>query len=645
LSLLCCLLLLAVSVAGCGSDDDSETGDSAGAGGRADPTSSGGSSVVGFGGGAPNAGTASGVGGDEDSGGSSAGSGASPAAGGTSPRGGSDSGGGGTAPSGGSDSGGGGTAPSGGDAGGGGESRGGAVSTGGSSAGAAGTAQTGGSSGATGGSAGAAGQPSTGGSGNVEAPDAVCDPPIDLADVSNPSAVIGDGTPSGCTEDQLRNAAEQGGVVTFDCGPDPVTIELTETIHLPNDRDTVIDGGGLVTLDAGGRTRHFYFESPDWMANDTRVVLQRLVLQNGSAPLGEYFPQDPSNPECAYGYKEGSGGALYMRDGVLHVIDCEFYDNQAALEGPDVGGGAIYAQGASAVVIVGSRFEGNRAANGGAVGLLFANPLIYDSVFENNTAEGIGMNYVEPGCPNFNHDEQGGAGGLSGAVYFDGMNDDGFVYTLCGSVFRNNRCNELGGALFRTPNTALRDMLIDRCVFDGNTASTGGVSFIKQNDLRVVDTLFMNNRAGVNVDGESVGGSMGGLWVNEGTLDLVNSTFYDNSPGGLSVEGTGTVRNATFVDSGSDPDVALYNSLFVNVSCESSTGANNLQWPESGTCPSDTVFADPQLDELGDHGGPTLTLLPAEDSPALGIGSDCPGTDQRGQPRPPSGCDAGAVER
>jgi hypothetical protein len=35
----------------------------------------------------------------------------------------------------------------------------------------------------------------------------------------------------------------------------------------------------------------------------------------------------------------------------------------------------------------------------------------------------------------------------------------------------------------------------------------------------------------------------------------------------------------------------------------------------------------------------------ADASPVLGIGSDCPSTDQRGQPRPADGCDAGAVER
>ena len=309
-----------------------------------------------------------------------------------------------------------------------------------------------------------------------DGPPAICDAPLELYDTSSPTAVIGSGTPESCTGQDLKAAAELGGTITFDCGPDPVTIALDETIVLPVDTDTILDGEGLITLDAGGKTRHLFFNHPDWMNNPTKIVLQRMRFINGLAPAGEYFPQDPNNPNCAYGYKEGSGGVIYVRNGVLHVIDSRFEDNVAALEGPDVGGGAIYVVGVPEVVIVGSRFVDNRAANGGAIGMLFANPSIYNSHFEGNTAEGIGQNYVEPGCPEFNHDEQGGAGGNSGAVYFDGLNDEGHVYAICGTTFVDNHANELAGALFRTPNVGMREMLLDRCVFDGNTGRLGGVS-------------------------------------------------------------------------------------------------------------------------------------------------------------------------
>ncbi len=501
-----------------------------------------------------------------------------------------------------------------------------------------------------GGNADGGGGNADGGSGQSDAgppPATSCTPPIGLEDTSG-ATVIGDGSPDGCVESALRTAAEAGGTITFDCGPAPVTISITQTIELPVDRDTIIDGGGLVTLDGGLTARIFDFYHPDWMNNPNKVVLQRLTFRNAQAPPGEYFPQDPDNPNCAYGYKEGSGGVIFMRNGVLHVIDCEFYDNRAALIGPDVGGGAIYVNGVPEVIITGSRFVGNRAANGGAVGMLWAaNPAIYNSVFEDNTAEGTGQNYVEPGCPVFNHDQQGGAGGNSGAVYFDGPNDEGQVYTLCGCVFTNNRANELGGALFRTPNIGQREMLLDRCLFDGNTGRMGGVSFIKQNDVTVRATTFMHNRSGVDIDGNEIGGPLGGLWINEGSIDLENSTFYDNQPTGLNLESgaSGSVTNATFVDSRPAGGYRVDNSLFVDTSCtDTLTGDHNLQWPSGTACAGGASFADPAIGAIGDHGGATPTFLPAAGGPAIGVGTGCPTTDQRGQPRDTESCAAGSVE-
>lgn len=474
------------------------------------------------------------------------------------------------------------------------------------------------------------------GDGDGTPPGDACTPSIGLYDTSSPTAVIGTGTPDSCTGAALKAAAEQGGTITFDCGADPATIMLDETIVLPVDTDTIIDGEGRIALDGGSSVRHFLFDHPDWMNNPTKVVLQRLTLVNGSAPLGEYFPQDPDNPNCAYGYKDGAGGVVYMRNGVLHVVDSEFRNNVAALEGPDVAGGAIYVVGVPDVIVTGSVFRGNRAANGGAIGMLFATPQIYDSVFEDNTAVGIGQNYVEPGCPNFNHDEQGGASGNSGAIVFDGLNDEDTVYTICGSVFRNNRANELGGALFRTPNAGIRRLSIEASVFDGNTARMGGVSFIKDNEVTVRGSTFMNNRSGVDVDGNELGGPLGGLWVNQGSVDIENSTFYDNRPTALDVEGSGgTVTNTTFVQS-RPAGVSIRNSLFVDTSCDAPlAGSTNVQWPEATACAEGTTFADPATRAPGDNGGPTPTVMPASASAVTGVGVECPRSINAASPGTP----------
>jgi hypothetical protein len=477
-------------------------------------------------------------------------------------------------------------------------------------------------------------------------PERICDPPLELYDTTTPTTVVGTGSPDSCTAGALEAAVAAGGVVTFDCGPDPVTITLTQTLLPPLDTDTIVDGDELVTLDGDGAVRHFLFDHPDWMNNPTKLVLQRLTLIGGQAPTGEYFEQDPQNPACAYGYKDGSGGVVYMRNGVLHVIDSHFEGNSAALIGPDVGGGAIYVVGVPEIVISGSSFVGNRGANGGAIGILFAGaPQIVNSRFEDNTAEGVGQNYVEPGCPNFNHDDQGGAGGNSGAVYFDGLNDEDQVYRFCGDVFRNNRANELGGALFRTPNVGVRELEIDRCVFDGNTGRLGGVSFIKDNAVTVRASTFMNNRSGVTIDGTEVGGPLGGLWVNNGTVAIENSTFAHNQPSGLDVEGGGTVVNSTFLASRPGGSMSVRNSLFVDTACNATlAGSDNVQWPaDANACVAGIAFADPDLGELGDHGGPTPTAMPASLA-GLEIGVDCPSVDQRGEARDPSGCVVGSVE-
>lgn len=474
---------------------------------------------------------------------------------------------------------------------------------------------------------------------------AQCQPAISLYQLSEDATVLGDGSPESCNEETLRSAAEQGGEIRFNCGSSPHTIALTQTIHLPTDRDSIIDGQGLITLDAQNSVRHFSFEHPDWMNNPNKLVLQGLTLTKGQAPHGEYFAQDPANPKCAYGYKEGSGGAVFIRNGHLHIINSKFINNNAAQLGPDVGGGAIYAVGVPEVIISASQFTGNQASNGGAIGILFAGRAeIYNSQFENNRALGVGTNYVEAACPTFNHAQQGGAGGNSGALYFDGMNDDDSVFTICDSRFINNRANELGGALFRTPNVAIRNMLIENCVFDGNTARMGGVSFIKDNNLTVKASSFINNKAGVDVEGNSRFALFGGLWLNSSTLVLENSTFYNNSPSALNVEGKAEIKNSSFVESTIKGELNISNSVFLNSPCQASySGQNNVQWPQDDACSSNISFEDPQLSQI-DSNKALPVFIPTQASPLLNAGSDCLEQDQLGNKRNTSNCTIGAVE-
>src|SRR5262249_4293235 len=78
-------------------------------------------------------------------------------------------------------------------------------------------------------------------------------------DTSHPTTVIGNGKPDSCTSAAVVAAVLAGGIITFSCGPAPVTITMSATAKVHNDKPkVVIDGGGLVTLSGGGTRRILY---------------------------------------------------------------------------------------------------------------------------------------------------------------------------------------------------------------------------------------------------------------------------------------------------------------------------------------------------------------------------------------------------
>jgi hypothetical protein len=287
-------------------------------------------------------------------------------------------------------------------------------------------------------------------SGPAGNPDGKCSltlPTAALAvDTSSPTTIVGTGTAESCAYAALAAAIAQGGVITFNCGPNPVSILITATLNLKTDRHTVIDGGNKITLDGGNRVRILKWDYGRWMSNNNVLTLQHITLANGKATGTELIPTRPA--PCSQGYTDGQGGALYMRDGILHAIDVTFINNQAALLGPDTGGGAIYLLGSKPAYISGCTFRNNRASNAGAMGSLFAANFIYDSLFDGNVATGNGANDVDPNkCPYGNY--QIGSGGNGGAIYSDGV---GVSITICGTQVRNNSAGAFGAAIFFTSN-------------------------------------------------------------------------------------------------------------------------------------------------------------------------------------------------
>jgi hypothetical protein len=320
-------------------------------------------------------------------------------------------------------------------------------------------------------------------------PDGACSSGLPAAgwpvDTSKPTRVVGTGTPTSCTGSALAAAVSAGGIITFDCGPDPVTIPVTATLTPPTTnayageppRQTVIDGGGRVTLDGGGAVRVLsWIHAGSWQKNEDTLTLQHLRVVNGRTTPALAIPACPpaggiSNADCSTGFDDGEGGALTVRDGNLRIIDCELSDNAAAPLGPDTGGGAIYALGTkNPVYIVGSTFRRNSASNAGAVGLLWAPAFILDCLFDGNGAVGTGANNDDATkctCMN-NGQHQTGSGGNGGAIYKDG--GDGGSLVVCGTQIRNSHANEFGSAVFLTANGSTAKLVLRDSLLRNNTS-------------------------------------------------------------------------------------------------------------------------------------------------------------------------------
>jgi hypothetical protein len=309
-----------------------------------------------------------------------------------------------------------------------------------------------------------------------------------LVDTSSPTSVVGTGTPASCTFDALNAAVSKGGIITFDCGLDLVTIPVTATLTPPTSNayatpsepslSIVIDGGNKVTLDGQDSVRILsWVHQGSWRKNKDTLTLQRIRLVHGKTTPTEKIPACPpsgtvSNTACSTGYDDGQGGAVNMQDGNLRVIDSIFENNHAATLGPDTGGGAIYLYGTgSPSTIMHSSFLNNTASNAGGVGMLWAGATILDSLFEGNRAVGMGANSVDATvctCSNMGNNNQVGSGGNGGAIYKDG--GDGVNLVVCGTDIEGNSSNEFGPAVFLTADGSGAQLVIDDCSISGNSS-------------------------------------------------------------------------------------------------------------------------------------------------------------------------------
>jgi hypothetical protein len=510
----------------------------------------------------------------------------------------------------------------------------------------------------------------------------ICPAPLQAAPLNHPTVI------TACNQAGIQQALDQGGQIAFDCGLDPVTIPIDSQLNLSTQGNTLLDGGGLVTLDGQGKTRILFkgWHDPAKIPSIT-VTLQNIRLINGKAPSGA----DTG---------EISGGALQVgHPGTrLHVIDSTFENNTTTdINATDNQGGAIFVHNAFETVVVGSVFRDNTAGNGGAIGAIASGMLLVNSRFENNHA-------ADPTAG-------GIVRGYGGALHLDGVTnsynpDSNKTFHVCGSWFEDNTAVRGGGATSSVVSDGFGTLAsFDRSTFIHNQVSgipgqnnsgqggavyhveddqVGGVnednflirdSTFSQNEVRyqggavwvsilgrgrVENSTFDHNTTTAPLNQVGQGGAMA---ITLGNFDITNSVFAENHAAyqAGALHGGGTANQ-----------IALSNTIFYNNTLNDQTlpsetkwqgfhtnrpmldGGQNVQYPRlkpvfnndvNNNITANPIYSDPLLLPLADNGGPTFTRALQAGSPAVDAGNPaaCPALDQRGYLRQ-GACDIGPYE-
>ena len=349
-------------------------------------------------------------------------------------------------------------------------------------------------------------------------------------------------------------------------------------------------------------------------------------------------------------YTSSEGSALYVSgNGDVTISNATFRRNKAATS--DSKGGAIYVGGDGRVVVSYSTFDANYSDDYGGAIMLDGNgtAVISDSTFTGNRAAGEGGGAIATqGDFELNIDSSefiNNRGWVGGAIYaYGSLSGTPSTYTeltVVNSTFRGNRSDRDGGAIYVREEVSLD---VSGTTFDTNLSDReGGAVYVR----RKSSVTFTNSTFSGNESRYSGGAFYASAADVAFTMDFVtvsgNVTTGPSSGAIHSRLGTGEITNSiVYSNAGGD----------VKAPVAALTASYSLFTSSSSVSPSVTgatlIFGeDPLLGALADNGGPTFTMLPAADSPVIGMAdpSTSVTTDQRGFSRTTNGlADMGAVE-
>ena len=412
-----------------------------------------------------------------------------------------------------------------------------------------------------------------------------------------------------------------------------VTTNLADSMITGN-RSLDNDGGGIY-LDfstSSGSSAEVLIDNLDVYSNTTDeegggVYLRNFVFDPGSTGSVTIRNSAINDNESL----TGNAGGLYINNN-------SWSDSAAtvAVENSTISGNRSEEEGGGAYI---RNFVGDPGTPGNVT---FLNSSISGN--ESLTAadgQGGGVYLMGDGETRFENSTIGGNSSAAegGGIYATLFSDDYHtgVLEIVNSTLSNNQANGRGGGLF----VKVADV------------STNGGSVV------ITNSTITENTSDADYDG----GAGGGMYLNEGTLSLLNTIIAANTD-------NSTVAADAFITSGLPYSIShslIGNQTGITALAEAPVGSPDVQGNLIGG--PVTGLIDPVLGPLSDNGGPTFTHRPGANSPVVDNADNnhCPSTDQRGVERNSEGfftvikaqngnvavldfsgngpCDMGSVER
>jgi CSLREA domain-containing protein len=445
----------------------------------------------------------------------------------------------------------------------------------------------------------------------------------------------GDGDQAPSAGDSRIFSISTGGAVaisglTLTRGYDPSNADggaITETSSGP----LALSDVAITNSNSGGRGGAIYTLAPLTVSGST--LSGNVAASTGGAVYASAFKY--AHPTVAISdttitgnqVTGGNGGGIAALGGELKLDAVTLTGNTASGSG-----GGLFSDTDYGLTVTGSTVSGNTAPQGG--GMLLESP-----------SSGYGPTRITESTISGNHGDHGAGIQLT--------NLRGGGATIARSTISGNDggASSWGGGILVGTNIGSPVRLVDSTVAGNSATAGGGISVGSEVDA---PTITSSSDGSIDVDNSTVAGNAasahgGGIYLSQ--YSGSDPSVKQSASAGLT---STIVAGNTAAGAGQDLDRA-----------DGSTtggfdGAFSLvQAPGDAplTQQSMLIGVDPQLGSLGDHGGPTATMLPAGTSPVIDQGRSPQSlkVDQRNAPRlvdtalpNPSGggdgTDIGAVE-